>query len=109
MEIARAVIVATHSDDRPWCSVGGRPKPLLPVATKPILFHTLESLQRAGVLEAALVAGEQADALLRDGLRSHIAAFARDAVQATALMLVRDGTPQPRPRVACGYLLSAEA
>jgi glucose-1-phosphate thymidylyltransferase len=56
MEIARAVVLATTTaEDRPWSSVGSGPKPLVPVATKPILFHTLEALRRAHVLEAALL------------------------------------------------------
>ncbi|MEY2516193.1 MAG: glucose-phosphate thymidylyltransferase, partial [bacterium] len=56
MEIARAVVVATPTaEDPPWSSVGTGPKPLVPVATKPILFHALEELRSAGVTEAALL------------------------------------------------------
>ncbi|MDP8967492.1 MAG: sugar phosphate nucleotidyltransferase [Actinomycetota bacterium] len=56
MQVARAVILAVPDpDDRPWSSAGSTPKPLLPVATKPILFHTLEALRGAGVVEAVLV------------------------------------------------------
>jgi len=56
MEIARGVIVATPTpQEPPWSSVGSGPKPLVPVATKPILFHTLEAMRAAGVLEAALL------------------------------------------------------
>jgi glucose-1-phosphate thymidylyltransferase len=56
MEIARAIVVATTTtEDRRWPSGGSGPKSLFPVATKPILFHTLEALRDAGVLETALV------------------------------------------------------
>jgi glucose-1-phosphate thymidylyltransferase len=56
MEIARAVILAVPArDDRPWSSAASTPKPLVPVATKPILFHTLDSLRAAGIVEALLV------------------------------------------------------
>jgi len=162
MEIARALVIATTTaNNRPWSSVGSGPKPLVPVATKPILFHTLEALQRAGVLEAALLVEEStapifreavgdgsrwgmsiryaecepeidvcgalsvahdfiddepllvqpADAILRDCLRDHVVGFAREDLDALALMLVRPRTaePLPLPRQAGGYLLSASA
>lgn len=160
MEIARAVILATPArDDLPWASVGSGPKPLMPVATKPILFHTLEALSSAGMLEATLltepqssavfraavgegarwgmtilhtqcepgsdvrcalelaaefIGGEpvlvqRADAILRDRLREHVVNFARDDLDALALMLPRPPAPEPLPRLAGGYLLSARA
>lgn len=56
MEFARAVILAVPSpDDRPWSSAGASPKALLPVATRPILFHTLDALRAAGVRAAMLL------------------------------------------------------
>jgi glucose-1-phosphate thymidylyltransferase len=160
MEIARALVLATTNvDSRPWSSTGSGPKALVPVATKPILFHTLDSLRRAGVLEAALLVEEStapafreavgdgsrwgmsityapceplidvcgalslaqefvadepvlvqpADAILRDCLREHVVDFAREDLDALALMLVRPRTAQPPPRQAGGYLLSASA
>lgn len=162
MEIARAlVLAATNATSHPWSSVGSRPKSLTPVATKPIVFHTLEALRRAGVLEAALLvedafvpafreavgdgsrwgmsvtyasceAGtdvggaltvaenfigdepvlvQPADAILREHLRDHVVGFAREDLDALALMLVRPRTtdPTPRPRQAGGYLLSPSA
>jgi len=160
MEIARALVLATTNvDNRPWSSTGSGPKALVPVATKPILFHTLDSLRRAGVLEAALLVEEStapifrdavgdgsrwgmsityapceplidvcgalslaqdfvgdepvlvqpADAILRDCLREHVVDFAREDLDALALMLVRPRTEQPPPRQAGGYLLSASA
>ncbi|MDX6681603.1 MAG: glucose-phosphate thymidylyltransferase [Solirubrobacteraceae bacterium] len=166
MQIARAVILATPSArDTPWSCTGSGPKPLMPVATKPILFHTLEALRAAGVLEVALlteprtaatyeaavgdgdswgmrigytqcaadtdaggalrvaadfVDGEPvlvlpADAMLRERLREHVVQFARDDLDALALMLRRP-RPRPRPRSAeplprlpGGYLLSSRA
>lgn len=161
MEIARAIVVATPgAEDRPWSTVGSTPKPLVPIAGKPILFHTLDALCAAGVLEVALlteprsadvfstaigdgrswgmklsymqcppdtniggalrtardfVDGEpvlvqRADVLLRRRLREHIVDFARDDLDALALMLMRvhDQAP-PAPRRAGGYLLSPAA
>jgi glucose-1-phosphate thymidylyltransferase len=55
VEIAKALIIAGRLDqDRPWPSVGPGPKPLVPVANQPILFHHLESLRQAGLLEAMI-------------------------------------------------------
>jgi len=162
MQIARALILATPSaDNRPWSCTGSGPKPLVPVATKPILFHTLDALRRAGVLEAALLVEETtaplfraavgdgsrwgmsityapcepqtdvcgalevahdfiadepvlvqpADAILRDSLRDHVVGFAREDLDALALMILRPRTAAPPPSVrqAGGYLLSPSA
>lgn len=160
MEIARAVIQATPpADERPWSSIGLGPKSLTPVATRPIIFHTLDALRGAGVLETALItdastidafklavgdgahwgmtitylqcdggsgvpaalraAGsfidgepilfQRADAILRGCLREHIVSFARDDLDALALMLVRPPAPEPLPRLSGGYLLSPRA
>jgi len=160
MEIARAVVLATPAaEDPPWSSVGTGPKPLVPVATKPILFHTLDALSAAGVVEAALLTEPQtadifraavgggdrwgmtisyaeceadtdvrralriasdfidgepvlvqrADVILRERLREHIVGFAREDLDALALMLLRAHTAEPSPRLAGGYLLSPAA
>lgn len=160
MEIARAIVTATAAaDELPWTSVGQGPKPLVPVATKPILFHTLDALRGAGVLETALLTEAQdaavfraavgdgerwgmtitykeceagtdacgalraarhfmdgepvllqrADAILRGRLREHIVGFAREDLDALALMLQRPRTTEPLPRMAGGYLLSPHA
>jgi glucose-1-phosphate thymidylyltransferase len=74
MEIARAVVLAAPSaQDRPWSSIGTGPKPLIPIATKPIVFHALEALRRAGVLEVALLTephtAELYEAAIGDGRR----------------------------------------
>src|SRR5689334_12911132 len=57
MEIAKAlVLVGGGHDDRPWPTAPVAPKHLFPVANRPILFHNLESLRAAGMLEAAILA-----------------------------------------------------
>jgi glucose-1-phosphate thymidylyltransferase len=66
MKIARAVVVATPTAGEPrWSSVGTVPKPLVPVATRPILFHTLDALSAAGVVEAVLLTEPQTTAAFR--------------------------------------------
>lgn len=66
VEIARAVILATPGPhDTPWSSIGAGPKALVPVATKPILFHAMEALRQAGVLEAAIVTEHDSAAAFR--------------------------------------------
>ena len=160
MEIARALVLATPTaDDTPWCSAGSSPKPLVPVATKPIIFHTLEALRRAGVLETALLVEEsaapvfraavgdgarwgmsvsyaacerwtdigaalrvahefagdepvlvqRADAFLGDDLREHLVGFARDGLDALALMVACPRAHEPLSRRAGSYLLSPSA
>jgi glucose-1-phosphate thymidylyltransferase len=61
MKIAKAVILADGvSHERPWPAVAPGSKHLFPVANRPILFHHLESLHRAGLLEATIVADVEA-------------------------------------------------
>jgi glucose-1-phosphate thymidylyltransferase len=64
MEIAKALILA--SDRRTgwaWPSSRNEPRHLFPVANRPILFHNLEALHAAGVLEATIFCdGRMADA-----------------------------------------------
>lgn len=74
MEIARAVILALpDGDDRPWSSAGSGPKSLVPVATRPILFRTLDALRAAGIAEAVLMTRPEATLAFRravgDGAR----------------------------------------
>jgi glucose-1-phosphate thymidylyltransferase len=60
MEIAKALILAGPApNDEPWPSVRSGPKPLVPVANCPILFHHLESLRRAGLLEATIALDDE--------------------------------------------------
>ena len=55
MEIAKALILAGDmSDDRSWPAVAGS-RHLFPVANRPILFHNLEALRSAGILEATIL------------------------------------------------------
>lgn len=56
MELAKALILAGRDGtDRPWPTAPGGPKHLFPIANRPILFHHLEELRAAGVLEAAIM------------------------------------------------------
>ena len=132
------------------------PKHLVPVANRPILFHNLEALRRAGLLEATIalehegmsavtaavgdgsdwglsvryvrwrprtgMAGaltaartfigdepvlvEPADALHREHMHPHIAAFAKEGLDAMALRLA--GAPNGEA-VDGGYLFSRRA
>jgi glucose-1-phosphate thymidylyltransferase len=158
VEIAKAVILAHRPrDDRPWPSVRSGPKQLVPVGNKPILFHNLEALRMAGVLEAAIAVDsdtgpairaairdgsdfnlsvdyvewsadggvadalhsardfigdepvliEQADALIRDRIHPHIAAFADEALDALALRLA--GASAVEQPLLGAYLLSCRA
>jgi glucose-1-phosphate thymidylyltransferase len=57
MKIAKAVILADGvGHDRPWPAASSGSRHLFPVANRPIVFHALESLHRAGLLEATIVA-----------------------------------------------------
>lgn len=160
MEIAKALILAGRTPhDRPWPSVRSGPKQLVPVANRPILFHNLESLRRAGLLEATIaieqdssaaitaavgdgsdwglavryvrwhagsglngalsaareligdepVLVEPADALHREHIHPHIAAFASERLDAMAFRV--PGAPRGAhgEPVAGGYLLSRRA
>lgn len=72
MEIAKALILVDGRDGRrpPTPSFPGV-DPLFPIANRPILFHHLHELRRAGVLEATILAHEGAGdaiaAAVRDG------------------------------------------
>lgn len=69
MEIARALILAAAPhDDQPWSSLGPGPKPLIPVATKPIVFHALDALSGVGVLEACLLSDHDAVGAFREAV-----------------------------------------
>src|SRR4051794_29743850 len=62
MEIAKALVLAGRTaDERPWPVAPGGVKQLMPVANRPILFHNLEALRAAGLLEAT-IAVDQAEA-----------------------------------------------
>jgi glucose-1-phosphate thymidylyltransferase len=55
VQIAKALILTGRtSHDEPWPSVKSGPKQLVPVANRPIVVHALESLRRAGIIEATI-------------------------------------------------------
>jgi glucose-1-phosphate thymidylyltransferase len=55
MEIAKAIVLAGDTPGGPpWPSLRSVPQPLVPVANRPILFHTLDTLSAAGVLETTI-------------------------------------------------------
>jgi glucose-1-phosphate thymidylyltransferase len=158
VEIAKALILAGRpAHDQPWPSVSTGPKHLVPVANQPILFHNLESLRRAGLIEATIAldqhsaeireavgdgspwgltvqyvdwhpqsgvdgaldaarkfVGEEpllvepGDILHRELIHPHIAAFARDELDAMALCVPVPGVPAAEPMVG-GYLFSSRA
>jgi glucose-1-phosphate thymidylyltransferase len=159
MEIAKALILAGRGcGDRPWPTAPAAPKHLFPVANRPILFHNLEALGNAGVLEATILVDsvghmairdaigdgsdwgmairygewdathglgaalgdhgdfmrgepvlvQQGDALWRERMHPHIAAFAREELDALALRLALPPA-NPASAPAPGYLLSANA
>jgi glucose-1-phosphate thymidylyltransferase len=69
MEIAKALILAGGGrDGRPWPSGPAGAKHLFPVANRPILFHNLEALSAAGVLEAMILAEPDAGAAIHQAV-----------------------------------------
>jgi glucose-1-phosphate thymidylyltransferase len=69
MEIAKALILAGRGcDDHPWPTAPAGAKHLFPVANRPILFHSLESLRAAGVLEAAILSEGDAGEAIREAV-----------------------------------------
>src|SRR4051812_21118475 len=60
MEIAKALILAgSDTADCAWPVVSGS-RHLFPIANRPILFHNLEALRAAGILEATILADQDA-------------------------------------------------
>jgi len=55
MKIAKAVVLAGECGGSQWPSMGIAARQLAPVANRPVLFHHLDTLQSAGVTEAAIV------------------------------------------------------
>jgi glucose-1-phosphate thymidylyltransferase len=69
MHIAKALVLAGRaSDDQPWPSARSVPRPLVPVANRPILFHHLDALREAGVLEATIAVERRAARAIRDAV-----------------------------------------
>ena len=66
MEIAKALILAADGPDGRRCALApSSPPHLFPVANRPILFHNLEALRAAGILEASILAGGETGAAIR--------------------------------------------
>lgn len=61
----KAVILAAGRGKRLGKLTNGRPKPLVPVAGKPLLIRVLESLSQAGVKEVVIVVGYQGGVIKR--------------------------------------------
>jgi glucose-1-phosphate thymidylyltransferase len=69
METAKAIVLAGDcGGPEPWPSLGLPARQLAPVANKPILFHQLEALARAGVRETAVVTDGLTDASIREAV-----------------------------------------
>jgi bifunctional UDP-N-acetylglucosamine pyrophosphorylase/glucosamine-1-phosphate N-acetyltransferase len=65
----KAVILAAGDSTRMLPLSANQPKHLLPVAGKPLIFHTMEALERAGIKESLVVYGYHAG-LLREAVES---------------------------------------
>ncbi|MFW9769926.1 MAG: bifunctional sugar-1-phosphate nucleotidylyltransferase/acetyltransferase [Candidatus Thorarchaeota archaeon] len=59
----KAVLLAAGDSTRMLPLSANRPKHLLPIAGKPLIFHTLEALQKAGIKETLIVCGYYAEKL----------------------------------------------
>jgi glucose-1-phosphate thymidylyltransferase len=66
MEIAKALILAGDGPDGRRCATApSSPPHLFPMANRPILFHNLEALRTAGILEASILARGETGAAIR--------------------------------------------
>jgi glucose-1-phosphate thymidylyltransferase len=99
MQIAKALVLAGRtSHDRPWPCARSVPKPLVPVANRPILFHHLDALRQAGVLEATIAVEPETASAIRCavgagedwGLRVSYAKSSRALRIGEALRMTRD-------------------
>ncbi len=59
----KAVILAAGDSTRMLPLSANQPKHLLPIAGKPLIFHTMEALEKAGIKETLVVYGYRADKL----------------------------------------------
>ncbi len=59
----KAVILAAGDSTRMLPLSANQPKHLLPIAGKPLIFHTMEALEKAGIKETLVVYGYHADKL----------------------------------------------
>jgi len=61
----KALLLAAGSASRLYPFTAQRPKPLIPIANKPILHHNLDMLQRAGVSSVVIVVEKGSDLISR--------------------------------------------
>ena len=59
----KAVLLAAGDSTRMLPLSANQPKHLLPIAGKPLIFHTIEALEKAGITETLIVYGYYADRL----------------------------------------------
>lgn len=59
----KAVILAAGDSTRMLPLSANKPKHLLPIAGKPLIFHTMEALEKAGITETLVVYGYHAEKL----------------------------------------------
>ncbi len=72
MSVVKAMILAAGRGERMRPLTDQTPKPLLPVAGRPLIVHHLEALRAAGIVEVVVNTGhlgEQLPAMLGDGQR----------------------------------------
>ncbi|SDZ98153.1 glucose-1-phosphate thymidylyltransferase [Haloplanus vescus] len=69
----KAVVLAAGKGRRLWPLTEIRPKPMLPVANRPILEHVLEALTQTDITEALLIVGSN-----RDRIQSYFGDSYRD-------------------------------
>jgi UDP-N-acetylglucosamine diphosphorylase/glucosamine-1-phosphate N-acetyltransferase len=62
-KMKKAILLAAGDSTRMLPLSANLPKHLLPIAGKPLLFHTLEALERAGIEETLIVYGYHAEKL----------------------------------------------
>jgi glucose-1-phosphate thymidylyltransferase len=68
MHVAKAVLVTRDGDDEQWPGFGFRARPLMPIANKPVLFHTLEALEAGGIRAVAMIV----DGATRNDIRTAV-------------------------------------
>jgi bifunctional UDP-N-acetylglucosamine pyrophosphorylase/glucosamine-1-phosphate N-acetyltransferase len=59
----KAILLAAGDSTRMLPLSANRPKHLLPIAGRPLIFHTLEALQKVGIKETLIVCGYHAEKL----------------------------------------------
>jgi bifunctional UDP-N-acetylglucosamine pyrophosphorylase/glucosamine-1-phosphate N-acetyltransferase len=70
MTMKKAAILAAGDSTRMRPLSDNRPKHLLPIAGKPLIFHTLDALKDAGIEEVLIVFGYQGQ-ILKEAIEAH--------------------------------------